>query len=93
MISNMQVKKQSEQQQSTKMEGVDGANAGLDVLYRRGRAECEARLLHVMSMASLHQHTVSSNLMPFNPFIHHQLIAKDKPEHITSGTDNADLTL
>ena len=68
------------QQQDVKAEGSDAPHAGLDVLYRRGCAECEARLLHIMSMAALHQHTVSSRHMPFNPFIHHQLVAKDKDE-------------
>ena len=68
------------EQPSSEPDGLDGPHVGLDVLYRRGRAECEARLLHVMSMASLHQHTLSSRLMPFNPFVHHQLIAKDKSE-------------
>ena len=63
-----------------KVEGQEAPYVGLDVLYRRGRAECEARLLHVMSMAALHQHTLLSRSMPFNPFIHHQLVAKDITE-------------
>ena len=63
-----------------KAEGEGASHAAMDVLYRRGRAECEARLLHVLSMAALHQHTLSSRLMPFNPFIHHQLVAKPKDD-------------
>ena len=69
------------EQPGTKEEGMEAPQpqAGLDVLYRRSRAECEARLLHVMSMAALHQHTLSSRLMPLNSFIQHQLTAKPKP--------------
>lgn len=84
--------------QDRKVEGVEGlwgqaGEAGMDVLYRRGRAECEARLLHVLSMAALHQHTLSARHMPFNPFIHHQLIAKHKPETPTTTTTQPPTTV
>ena len=48
------------------------------VLSRRGREECEVRLLHVLAMAALYQRSVSVKSMPINPFIQHVVPIKAK---------------